>query len=449
MKKTDSPCATKHGEQEGNGCHELSERILPGRLWRDCQRCIYDYTDLLNLQDISYPRAAVYTGLHSLDELLERDILRERDGFPRKIRIGRLVKPGTGGKDKFVLIPTTVEEKFIHDDTGINEESGAGQGDYMGGCGEGDVGDLIGEEPIHHTDGEGPGDTGNGDGSYHEIESNAYDLGRVLTDKFELPNLQEKGKKKSLTKYVYDLTDRHRGTGQILDKKATLKKIIGTNVHLGNIADFDTIDPTQFIVSPADMIYRIMSKEKDFESLAVAFFIRDYSGSMAGKPTDLIVSQHVMIYGWLLYQYHRRIITRFILHDTDSREVNDFYTYYNSTVAGGTKVASAYELVNTIVERESLAQDYNIYIFHGTDGDDGDEDGRDALPEIRKMLKYSNRIGITIAEAANRSEGTTIMEKYLRRSRLLEDWNNTIRLDSIKENEEESRIIEGIKKLIT
>lgn len=448
MNKKYSQCAIKPAEQEENGHHNLPVRIMRDRLWQNCQRPVYDYSDLLNLQELPHPQAGIYTGLNSLDELIERDILRERDGFPRKIRIGKLVKPGMEEKDKFILVPTTVEEKLIHDEVVINRKSGFDEGDHMGGCGEGDVADLIGMEPVNHTESES-NDSGNGNDGNHEIESNAYDLGRILTDKFELPNLQGKGKKKSLTKHVYDLTDRQRGTGQFLDKKATLKKIIETNAHLGNIPDVGSIDPTSFIISPNDKIYRIMSKEKDLESQAVAFFIRDYSGSMAGKPTDLIVSQHVMIYGWLLYQYHRRIITRFILHDTRAREVSNFYTYYNSTVAGGTKVASAYQMVNTIVERENLAQDYNIYIFHGTDGDDGDKDGRDTIPEIRKMLKYSSRIGITIAEAANRSNGSTIMEKYLQQSQLLDEWNNTIRLDSMKENEGENRIIEGIKKLIS
>ena len=40
----------------------------------------------------------------------------------------------------------------------------------------------------------------------------------------------------------------------------------------------------------------------------------------------------------LLYQYAMQVETRFILHDTEAKEVPDFYTYYNSKVAGGTQV---------------------------------------------------------------------------------------------------------------
>ena len=246
------------------------------------------------------------------------------------------------------------------------------------------------------------------------------------------------------------MTDRHQGSGQLLDKKATLRKIVETNISLGNIPDVGDIDTTGFLISPQDKIYRILSEEKDYESQALVFFLRDYSGSMTGKPTELVVSQHVLIYSWLLYQYSRQVESRFILHDTEAKEVPDFYTYYNSKVAGGTKVASAFRLVNEIVEKENLARDYNIYVFHGTDGDDWDTDGKETLPEIKKMLYYVSRVGISIVEstAGWRSEKTEV-EKYLNKSRLLDEQPKYVRLDVMKEDADEARLIEGIKNLIS
>ena len=86
------------------------------------------------------------------------------------------------------------------------------------------------------SEGSGAG-PGQGESGPHEMESSAYDLGRILTEQFELPNLKDKGKKRSLTRYTYDLTDRHRGFGQLLDKKATLRQIVETNIALGNVPD--------------------------------------------------------------------------------------------------------------------------------------------------------------------------------------------------------------------
>jgi len=392
------------------------------------------------------PAGSATTHMRSLDELLERDRLREEDGFPRKIRVGKLIKPGKGGKEKFVVVPTTVEEKFIHDrvpETSEEEES-------LGGAGEGDEGEVIGEQPVRPEQGAGSGKAGHGEGEGHELESSAYDLGRILTERFNLPNLKEKGKKSSLSHYTYELTDRNRGFGQILEKKQTLRRIIETNINLGTIGDVSDIDTTRLLISPRDRVYRILSRELEYESQALVFFIRDYSGSMEGKASEVVCSQHVLIYSWLLYQFARQVETRFILHDNDAREVPDFYTYYNLRVAGGTRVAAAYKMVNDLVEQESLAKDYNIYVFHGTDGDDWDTNGEETIPELRRMLTYANRVGVTIAEhTAYGSTGATEVERYLKRSGLLEEKPELLRLDVMGEDASETRIIEGIRNLIS
>jgi len=405
---------------------------------------IYGHNDLYELLNMSPPQSTYINRLRSIDELLERDKQREEDGFPRKIRVGRLVKPGKGRRDKIVVVPTTVEEKFLHD-----KRLKASEDDPSGGSGKGEEGEVIHEQPLHNPETQGGSGAGEGEGGQHEMESSAYDLGKILTEHFELPNLKDKGKKRSLTRYTYDLTDKNRRFGQIIDKKATLRKIVETNIILGNLPDVCHINPINFLISPSDKIYRILSREKDYDSQAMVFFLRDYSGSMHGNPTRLVVSQHVLIYSWLLYQYAMQVESRFILHDTEAKEVDDFYTYYNSKVAGGTRVASAFRLVNDIVEKENLAADYNIYIFHGTDGDDWDTEGKEAIPELNKMLTYANRIGITIAEHSSNAVRNTEVERYLKKSELLDEKSKLLRLDVMKEDADETRIIEGIKKLIS
>ena len=415
---------------------------LPGRR-------LYSYNDAELLQQMSPSAIASMVAYQTLDRLLERDLQREKDGFPRKIRVGKLVKPGRDGDDKIVVIPTTVEEKFYHDQI-RDEEGSEGEGEEPGegGSGEGQEGEVIGEQPVREEQG-GGGGAGQGQGGSHELESTVYDLGRILTEQFALPNLRDKGKKRSLTRYTYDLTDKNRGFGQILDKKATLKRVLQTNIGLQRLQNLSQIDMDKLIVAPRDRVYRILSKEKDYESQAMVFFVRDYSGSMGGKPTELVVNQHVLIYAWLTYQYQRQVTTRFILHDTEAKEVDNFQAYYSMQVAGGTQVASAYRLVNQIVATEELAREYNIYVFHGTDGDDWDTYGEEALPELEKMLSYASRIGITIAENGFGGPGRSEVERYLAKSGLLEDQKELLRLDVMAKESNEARIIEGIKHLIS
>jgi uncharacterized protein len=378
--------------------------------------------------------------LKSLEELLERDKLREQDGFPRKIKLGKISTP-VGGSP--VIVPTTTEEKFYHGM--VSSPNGESSG---GGAGEGEDGEIIGEQPLRPEQGQGSG-PGDGQGGSHDLESSAYNLGRVLSEQFELPNLQDKGNKKSLTKYTWDLTDTNRGNGQVLDKKATLKQILKTNMALGRISDIDNIDTTELITVPRDKVYRVLSQEKEFESQAVVFFLRDYSGSMQGKCTDLVCSQHVMIYSWLLFQYKKRVETRFILHDTDAREVPDFDTYYNSAVAGGTKVSAAYKLLNQIVADENLARDNNIYVFGGTDGDDWDSDGKETIPELEEMLQYVARAGVTVVKHAYSQTRKTEVEKYLENSGLLEEKSDLLKMDVMSEDADEPRIIDGIRTLVS
>ena len=404
-------------------------------------RSIYATADITHLQS-GLPQYSYLHTMGSIQDLLDRDLQREKDGFPRKIRIARLIRPVKGGKDKVVVVPTTIEEKFYHD-ARIPEQQ---ESNRSGGSGDGQEGEVVGEEPIHREQGAGNNGPGQGEGAQHEIQASLYDLGRILSNEFRLPNLKNKGKKRALKKYTYDLTDLNRGSGQVLDKKATLRRIIGTNIVLERVPDVTAIDPSQLLVSAQDHVYRVFSKEKDYESQALVFFMRDYSGSMSGEPTELIVAQHVMIYSWLLYQYEGLVETRFILHDTEAREVPDFYTYHNLSIAGGTRIESAYRIINEIVEASNLDRDYNIYVFQGTDGDDWDSNGEKTIPEMRKTLQYANRIGVTIACGQSAESLTTTFEKYL--GGLKAEFPDKLKIDVINGDAQEARLIEGMRHLI-
>ena len=107
-------------------------------------KSIYAWHDLAILQGQPAVDSPFLRLLKSLDDLLERDSRREQDGFPRKIRVGRLVKPGRGGKGKVVVVPTTEEEKFYHDPT----VRPPGEGGESGGSGAEEEGEILGEQPV-------------------------------------------------------------------------------------------------------------------------------------------------------------------------------------------------------------------------------------------------------------------------------------------------------------
>ena len=65
------------------------------------------------------------------------------------------------------------------------------------------------------------------------------------------------------------------------------------------------------------------------------------------------------------------------------------------------------------------------------------------------MLAYSSRIGITIADNPSRPAHSSTVEQYMKKSKLLEEYPKKIRLDAVREDPSEERLIEGIKNLIS
>ncbi len=387
--------------------------------------------------------------VQSFEDLLKVDEQRVKDGFPKKIKIKRILV----GHGKVITVPYVEEEKLIHgefepENDQAGEESEDGDAGETAGQGEGEIGEVIGEVP---SDGDGDGEcedpqAGQGSGE-HGIEAEAYKLGVELSEKFKLPNLKDKGKKVPTDEYTYDLTDKHVGSGQFLDKKATLKRVVKTNIVLGRL-DKNNIDMTKFIIGPQDKVYRVLSREKVWKSQAVVFFLRDYSGSMYGEPTKAIVTQHLMIYTWLLVQYESLVIPRFFIHDTEAREVS-VEDYFRLSAGGGTFISSGYREITKTVDGESLARDYNIYVFQGTDGDDFD-DGTEAIPEIEKILSYANRMGVCVVENSySGGKGESAFEQYIGESGLL-DRKDVFRMHVMSSSGiiTEEQNIEAVKALI-
>jgi uncharacterized sporulation protein YeaH/YhbH (DUF444 family) len=147
-----------------------------------------------------------HVSLQTLDELMARDNQREEDGFERKIKLGKIVRPSKNGTDEIIIVPSTIETKFYHDSSPNNED------EEYGGSGSEEEGTVIGEQNNKPKGEEGSGKgPGNGDEKGHDLNSDAYNLGKILTEYFNLPRLKQKGIKKSISQYSYELTDLNKG----------------------------------------------------------------------------------------------------------------------------------------------------------------------------------------------------------------------------------------------
>ena len=111
----------------------------------------------------------------------------------------------------------------------------------------------------------------------------------------------------------------------------------------------------------------------------------DVSGSMTDDQKEIVRTEAFWIDTWLKSQYDG-VTTRYIIHDAVAREV-DQHTFYHTRESGGTRISSAYNLANKIIDEPTTRPiDWNIYVLHFSDGDNWGEDNRQCISLLRDQL---------------------------------------------------------------
>ena len=98
---------------------------------------------------------------------------------------------------------------------------------------------------------------------------------------------------------------------------------------------------------------------------------------MTDDQKEIVRIEAFWIDTWLKSQYDG-VTTRYIIHDAVAREV-DQHTFYHTRESGGTRISSAYNLANKIIEADHPPADWNIYVLHFSDGDNWGEDNRQCV----------------------------------------------------------------------
>ena len=93
----------------------------------------------------------------------------------------------------------------------------------------------------------------------------------------------------------------------------------------------------------------------------------DVSGSMGDEQKEIVRLTSFWLDTWLSSQY-KGLERRYIIHDATAREVNQ-ETFFRTKESGGTLISSAYKLALNIIEENFPVSDWNIYLFHFSDGD--------------------------------------------------------------------------------
>jgi len=259
---------------------------------------------------------------------------------------------GKQGKDVVkVPIPRIDIPRFRY---GSKNTGGVGQGD-------GEPGDALGQG--EGEEGEGK-EAGNQAGEHGlDVDVSLDELAEIMGEELELPNIEPRGKKR-----VETIRERYSGlrmTGpeSLRHFKESYKQALKRQLSMG---DYDPDNPV-IIPIKEDMRYRSWKETELPESNAVILYMMDVSGSMGDEQKEMVRIESFWIDTWLRSQY-KGIESRYIIHDATAKEV-DRDTFFHTRESGGTMISSAYKLCLKILEKEYPPDEWNVYPFHFSDGD--------------------------------------------------------------------------------
>jgi sporulation protein YhbH len=313
---------------------------------------------------------------------IERDNARYREIVKGRVRkelkkyISHSELLGRKGKNLVSIPIPRVDIPHFRFDPG--EAEGVGQG-------EGDVGDVIGRGQPDQGDGSG---AGNQPGAHIlEAELTLEELAQMLGEVLELPHIQPRGKDHLFSQKDRYTSIRRAGPESLRHFKRTYKHALKRQLIYG------TYNPEQPRIIPIreDKFYRSWKEIPEPQANAVIIYMMDVSGSMGREQKNIVRTEIFWIETWLRSQY-RSIGTRYIVHDVKAKEV-DQDTFYHLRESGGTAISSAYRLADQIVDQDYPLENWNVYAFHFSDGDNWQDDVEHACQVVRQMLPKLNLFG--------------------------------------------------------
>jgi uncharacterized protein len=303
-----------------------------------------------------------------------------------------------GKKQIKVPIRSLEQYRFRYD---FGRQQHAGQGN-----GKSKVGDVIARDPQPgQGSGKGKGDAGDQPGSeYFEAEVSLDELAELIFEDLGLPNLEEKKQAEIETETVRFTDIRKTGSLANLDKRRTIRENIRRNASKG--------DPTFHDIKKEDLRYKTWEPTVRYESNAVVIAMMDVSGSMGEFEKYIARSFYFWMVRFLRTKYTNVKII-FISHHTEAKEVTED-EFFHRGESGGTQVSSAYELALQIIHERFNPDDWNIYPFHFSDGDNLPWDNDRCVQLVGELMKMCNIFGYgEIREGSYRSP-STLMSAFSR-----------------------------------
>jgi len=304
-----------------------------------------------------------------------RDAIRK--GFARLVANQDIIGTDRKGKKASLRIRAFPEYRFVF----------GRKTDGVGAGGDRQRGDVFGGSKGAPQQGAaGPGGREPGEDVY-EVEVSLEEIDEFLFDDLELPDflvkqlrrmpVVEQGGMTGITRY---------GPMSRLHRRGTLRSRIRreqAEVREGAGADSGFIED--------DLRFRRLSERVRLASNAVLVCMMDVSGSMDDSKKFL-----ARVFFWLLYRFvqskYEHAELAFITHHATAREVSED-DFFHTRESGGTVVSTAYELALEVIHDRFPPDEWNVYAFHISDGDNWQDDNELVLAAARRLLACCNLFG--------------------------------------------------------
>ncbi len=228
------------------------------------------------------------------------------------------------------------------------------------------------------------------------------ELAAMIFEDLGLPNLEQKRQQELQTEAVRFTDVRKKGPLTNLDKKRTIMENMKRNAAKGEARFQD--------IKSEDLRFKVWEPTIRYQSNAVVIAMMDVSGSMGEFEKYIARSFYFWMVRFLRTKYNNVQIV-LISHHTEAKEVTE-EEFFHKGESGGTQVSSAYELALQIIKERYNPDDWNIYPFHFSDGDNLPWDNDRCVQLVTKLMELCNIFGYGEIREGHYRSPSTLMSAY-------------------------------------
>jgi uncharacterized sporulation protein YeaH/YhbH (DUF444 family) len=222
-----------------------------------------------------------------------------------------------------------------------------------------------------------------------EVDVTLEELAHYLGDHLQLPHLKPKQTGQIPAEAVRYKSISPSGPNSLRNFKRTFKTALRRQISSGT---YDSQNPL-IVPIRRDFRYRHPKRLPLPEHNAVILYMMDVSGSMGSEQKEIVRTEAFWIDLWI-DEHYKHVKKKYIVHDSSAKEVSkdDFFRLKES---GGTLISSAYQLCSDMIARDFPSQNWNIYCFHFSDGDNWSQEDTQLCLRILKdsILPSANMFG--------------------------------------------------------